>query len=221
MNTLTSRTDTAGNRIWSSKDLLDKKSKLPKTIHREELSTNGAFMLHNLLSQKDCEGIVRNCNSMGFTGAALNLGNGKSVIRRQERYCGRILLDVLDLGTLWGRLRPHLSQTSIGRNTYEPFGLNPRLRILKYTRGQFFRKHYDGGHNRSLMTLIIYLSDACRGGETNFYKGSRCVDSVRPRTGSALLFFHDRHPLSPLHEGSDVIRGEKYVLRTDVYFRKA
>lgn len=220
MNTLSSRTDTSGNQIWSSKDLLEQKSKITANVYKEELSTKGAFILHNILSLEECEKIVTNSKSMGFTEAALNLGNGKLVVRRQERCCGRILLEVLDLSILWERLKPHLNFTSIGRNEYEPVGLNPRLRILKYTAGQFFRKHYDGGHNQSLMTLIIYLSDGCKGGETNFYKGSKCVDSVRPKAGSALLFFHDRHPLSPLHEGSEVSRGEKYVLRTDVYFQK-
>ena len=217
MNTITSRTDTGGNRIWSTRDLIQTQSK--KTVRREDLSV-GAFILHDFISRNECERIVENSESMGFTDAAVNLGNGKSVIRRQERCCGRVLLEVFDLSMLWERLKPHLSHTSIGRNNYEPIGLNPRLRILKYTQGQYFRKHYDVGYNQSLMTLIIYLSDGCRGGETNFYKGSRCVDSVRPRTGSAILFFHDRHPLSPLHEGSKVIRGEKYILRTDVYFRK-
>ena len=42
---------------------------------------------------------------------------------------------------------------------------------------------------------------------------SRVGPTVLPRTGSALIF---THPV--LHEGCEVTRGRKYVLRTDVMY---
>ena len=41
---------------------------------------------------------------------------------------------------------------------------------------------------------------------------------VQPERGSALIFPHGPHPHSPLHVGSPVHRGTKYVLRTDVLY---
>jgi prolyl 4-hydroxylase len=57
---------------------------------------------------------------------------------------------------------------------------------------------------------MIYLNDAFEGGETKFNK---C--SIEPATGKALIF---RHEL--LHEGCPVITGIKYVLRTDIMYRR-
>ena len=36
--------------------------------------------------------------------------------------------------------------------------------------------------------------------------------------GSALVFFHGDHPLSPLHEGSLVTKGVKRIVRSDVLY---
>lgn len=192
---------------------------LQGTVRTESLNIDGAFLLHNVLTSSECEQIIRDAEQMSFEEASLNLGNGSSVLRRQERKCQRLLLHVENLSSLWERIRPHVPcPVELRSKAFTPCGLNPRLRILKYGRGEYFRKHYDGGHNGSLMTLIIYLSDNFRGGETRFFKGSRCTDEVRPRTGMGLLFFHDRHPLSPLHEGCELGSGTKYALRTDIYF---
>ena len=56
---------------------------------------------------------------------------------------------------------------------------------------------------------MIYLHDNFEGGETTF-KGI----SIRPKQGMALLFLHNLY-----HEGSEVTKGVKYVLRTDVMYR--
>jgi len=43
--------------------------------------------------------------------------------------------------------------------------------------------------------------------------------SVAPAAGSVLCFYHGQHPRSPLHEGSVVVEGVKYVARSDVLYR--
>jgi len=45
------------------------------------------------------------------------------------------------------------------------------------------------------------------------------VNRVAPETGAVLVFYHS-HPLSPLHEGSTVAKGSKYVLRSDIMYRQ-
>ncbi len=39
--------------------------------------------------------------------------------------------------------------------------------------------------------------------------------AVKPECGKALVFFHRQ-----LHEGAAVIRGRKYVLRSDIMYRR-
>ena len=97
-----------------------------------------------------------------------------------------------------------------------PVGINERLRIYRYDRGQKFVWHMDGSFqrengDRSMLTLLIYLNEVEEGGATSFKKLK-----VEPATGKALFFLH-RY----LHQGDEVIQGRKYVLRTDVMYRAA
>ena len=97
-------------------------------------------------------------------------------------------------------------------------GANPRLRIYRYAPGQRHGVHWDtvvelDDGVRSLLTLVFYLNDDFAGGETEFPELER---TVAPRAGRALLFQH-----RVLHTASEVLRGEKLVLRTDVLYRPA
>ncbi|KAJ5088553.1 hypothetical protein N7456_012169 [Penicillium angulare] len=115
----------------------------------------------------------------------------------------------------------------------EPLGLNPNIRIYRYSAGQFFAQHYDESNAltflpqsatkavpaRTTWTLLIYLT-SCSGGETIFYpdptRENRNPEpiSVAPEAGMALLHRHGDHCM--LHEGAEVTGGEKWVLRSDL-----
>ena len=95
------------------------------------------------------------------------------------------------------------------------FGANPRLRVYRYGPGERHGAHWDtvvelDGGVRSLLTLVFYLNDGFDGGATEFPELGRTIE---PRRGRALLFQH-----RVLHEASEVVRGEKLVLRTDVLY---
>lgn len=108
-------------------------------------------------------------------------------------------------------------------------GLNSNIRIYRYSPGQFFDQHYDVSNKviapgnlagKTTWTLLIYLT-SCEGGETAFYpepasKRDKTPDpiSVDPQVGSALL--HRHFPECLLHEGKEVLSGEKWVLRSDL-----
>ncbi|CAM6126764.1 unnamed protein product [Calypogeia fissa] len=109
------------------------------------------------------------------------------------------------------------------------------MQILKYEYGQKYEPHFDyfhdkynqvqGGHR--IATVLMYLSDVVKGGETVFpsaedksFKddswtecGKRGV-AVKPRKGDALLFYNLHTNASPdeesLHMGCPVIEGEKW-----------
>ncbi|KIW74644.1 hypothetical protein Z517_11414 [Fonsecaea pedrosoi CBS 271.37] len=113
-------------------------------------------------------------------------------------------------------------------------GLNPNIRVYRYRPGQFFDKHYDESNKlqfgeqklpaKTTWTLLIYLT-TCEGGETAFYpeplkKGDRPPEPivVGLETGMALLHKHGDDCL--LHEGKEVKKGEKWVLRSDVVVQR-
>ncbi|GAQ43208.1 hypothetical protein AtubIFM55763_003473 [Aspergillus tubingensis] len=114
----------------------------------------------------------------------------------------------------------------------EPIGLNGNIRIYRYSKGQFFDKHYDDSNAitfsspgrppraaRTTWTLLIYLT-SCEGGETVFYPEATRTNrnpepvSVAPVPGMALLHRHGDRCM--LHEGKEVREGEKWVLRSDL-----
>ncbi|KAI9753360.1 MAG: hypothetical protein M4579_005185 [Chaenotheca gracillima] len=118
-------------------------------------------------------------------------------------------------------------------------GLNPNIRVYRYVKGQFFAPHYDDSNTLSLptepssstipckttWTLLIYLtspSTGCLGGETVFYPDNPDPKSKKDQepvvisleTGMALLHRHGSDCM--LHEGREVLAGEKWVIRSDL-----
>ncbi|OTA87522.1 hypothetical protein M434DRAFT_35269 [Hypoxylon sp. CO27-5] len=119
-------------------------------------------------------------------------------------------------------------------------GLNPNIRIYRYSKGQYFDCHYDESNlvtlpsinepsgtisTKTTWTLLLYLTSAaegCAGGETVFYphdrKSPKEEIAIAPETGLLLLHKHGDDCL--LHEGREVIAGEKWIIRTDLCVKK-
>ena len=113
---------------------------------------------------------------------------------------------------------------------YEPYGLNPCFRFVRYGPGGYFAPHHDGGFangetDTSIKTFMLYLNDVVDGGRTNFFteaqthykrpNPARLRHSFRPRAGSCLVFNH-----AITHDGSDVVSGEKWILRSEVMYQR-
>jgi prolyl 4-hydroxylase len=94
------------------------------------------------------------------------------------------------------------------------------FRMYRYVPGQYFKPHKDGsftdGPHESEITVLVYLND-CQGGETVLmpYGVSQAWAhlSFQPKAGDVLMFEHN-----VWHEGRPVTTGEKYVLRTDLFY---
>ena len=120
--------------------------------------------------------------------------------------------DPAEAGDLLDRVRHAVPDRSLGLAIA---GANPRLRLYRYGPGQHHGAHWDDvvlldGGVRSLLTLVFYLNDDFEGGRTTF---PELGEGIAPRAGRALLFQH-----RILHAAEAVIRGEKFVLRTDVLY---
>lgn len=118
-------------------------------------------------------------------------------------------------------------------------GLNARWRFYQYQQGGVYRPHVDGawpgsaldkrgryvydafGDRLSKLTAVVYLNQNFEGGATAFYSAtddSLKVVGVQPTTGSVLFFPHGDARGSLIHEGSSVISGSKYIIRTEVLY---
>ncbi|CAE7056271.1 unnamed protein product [Rhizoctonia solani] len=166
----------------------------------------------------------------------------------QATHSGTIVLDSPTLASeLFTRLEPYLSSVAHIPNsplhaqfadgvTYlsdppaKMVGFNQRLRFLKYSPAQFFRKHCDGNYydpesgHISYYTLQLYLNDMPpeQGGSTRFWGSpnsngrdiSPYVD-VQPKLGRALIFEQS----GLWHSGQDVLEGgEKYTIRAELMY---
>jgi hypothetical protein len=139
---------------------------------------------------------------------------GGPVMAKEIRNNERLMVDDPEMAvTLYERANPFLVPEWFG---WEVLGFNERFRYYRYDPGQRFALHADGYferhfHERSQFTFMIYLNEGFEGGETVF--GLRL--GVKPEVGKALVFYHRQ-----LHEGAAVISGRKYVLRTDIMYRR-
>lgn len=155
---------------------------------------------------------------------------------------------------LWRRLKPFMAETwdynpytptdHDNHAKWKPIGVNPLMRFIRYDEGGQLVGHYDAAYvkddnQRSLMSLILYITNNSNGGATRFLRdpqaGKRMdemdfsdwdrsgnndevIYTNHPEAGSALLFnhrmLHDGQPLGPRSPG-------KLIIRTDLMFEKA
>jgi prolyl 4-hydroxylase len=180
-------------------------------MQRTEHKPSTIFTVDHFFTEAECNEHIAWSEKRGYQQAKIN-SFGKQVTRTDVRNNSRIIFkDEALAERIWQRIQP-FCVPKFGYMT--AIGLNEMFRFYKYSRGQQFKAHIDGSYERnetesSLYTLMIYLNESFLGGDTWF------EDLViKPKTGMALIFKHDL-----LHEGREVIKGEKYVLRTDIMYK--
>lgn len=175
---------------------------------------NGIWVVENFFTHEECQEWIDFAENIGFEDAPVSIGIGKEAIRKDIRNNNRAMVDDEDRAfLLWKKTKDHLPQVINQRGGR---GLNERLRFYRYDPGQQFRYHFDGSFRRpngqqSLLTFMVYLNEDFVGGETTFLNLEETI--VKPKTGMMLAFKHEI-----LHQGSEVLSGRKYVLRSDVMF---
>lgn len=138
------------------------------------------------------------------------LATDNPVYRDQDRV---IIDDAAIADDLFRRLRPRLPATM---GALRLRGLNPRLRMYRYSPGQRFAPHTDHWYRPddrhiTLHSVLVYFNDDFTGGETRFIEPIE--RTITPRRGSALVFQHKLR-----HEGCVVQKGHKYAMRSDLVY---
>ena len=174
-----------------------------------------------VLSDQECDAWIRWGESKGFV-----LEKHAQTSNIAHRDNGRLAVDSAEIASqIFARLAPWIPSEVGGKRAC---GCNSNIRLYKYEPGQRFGPHVDQANRLSdgsvtEFTVLLYLSgDGVVGGETVFYgsHGSNPSDDTirfKPRKGACLVHAHGMRCLT--HEGSEVTKGVKYLLRTDISFK--
>lgn len=141
-----------------------------------------------------------------------------------------ICKDVSLSNALYHRLLPHLpSEVREEGEAWHVSGCNEVFRLSKYNATDRFQRHVDtyferfvdeNTREKSMFTVNIYLNDDFTGGTTRFYHDRDVLEAtIVPKSGLCLLF---RQPSTArlLHDGEEVSNGVKYLIRSDVMYRR-
>lgn len=201
-------------------------------VRREEVAP-GVYLLHGLMTRKECRRLIAAAEAIGFSHAGLAIGDDTYRVNLAVRNNLRVVFDAPPLAAgLWARASGLLTPDHEGAPVR---GLNDRFRVYRYEEGMRFFPHVDvrttvpAGETRA--SLVIYLSDEFEGGSTRFFEtkdravrrgegrgrkfDNRVRFALRPEIGGAVVFEH-----LLLHEGAEVTRGVKYAVRSDVVYAR-
>ena len=216
----------------------------PDTVQRHELTQIPAsFQLTNLLTPSECQRFIKQTETLGYSqDASVSLPRK---VRQNENVVW--IIDDLTHDVIWERCQVLIAQAPQLFHDKKAVALNKRFRFYKYSEGDFFKPHTDGAwpgsaiinkkvvanaypKQYSEMTFLILLSDDFEGGETTFYvhkgdahkaaKRTEDVSIVEIKTpiGGVLCFPHGTHPQHCLHGSREILKGIKYIIRTDLLF---
>ena len=191
----------------------------------------GAFVLCNILTEKECDYLVSAAEALKFTPDVVEGIDNLTMIADQH------LVDVI-----YSRSN-ELMPPSIGGCSLS--GINARFRFFRYFASAVYRPHIDGSwpgsaidcngklvddfykDRVSKLTFLIYLNSNFTGGATTFFVPNSSkigiieARGVEPTRGCILCFPHGDSEYSLVHEGSAVVSGTKYVIRTDVLYKSS
>ncbi|KAK2021559.1 prolyl 4-hydroxylase [Colletotrichum zoysiae] len=209
----------------------------PATLHSHPV-VPGLSLLRDVLSPDECKAIIAAGETVNFLPDAPLREDGDISILAHNFYW---VVDAAFHDALWARVSSFVPASVGGRAVR---GLNRRFRVYRYVPGAEYRAHIDGawppsgilpdgtyvydaspegGAQSSLFTFLIYLNDEFEGGETTYFlpgarEGTLNAYPVRPVMGGVAMFPHGDARDAPLHEGTGVRKGAKYVIRTEVEY---
>ena len=170
------------------------------------------WTIDQFLTKEACEDLIILSEQKGYEEAKVSLSSGANMMKGiRNNY--RLMYNDENLAAKYWNLLKDFCPSQL--DAAIAVGLNEQFRFYKYESNQRFERHIDGRFKRndqeeSRITFMIYLNDDYTGGATIFDNVT-----ISPKIGQALCFIHEQK-----HEGSPIIQGTKYVLRTDVMYRE-
>ncbi|KAF5189923.1 Prolyl 4-hydroxylase [Thalictrum thalictroides] len=188
-----------------------------------------AFLYKNFLTDEECDHLISLSMGKLRKSMVIDSENGTSVPSKYRTSSGFFLLQEDEVAT---RISARIAAW-----TFLPPDHAEAFHILRYNRGEKYDPHYDffvdNMHTRNAgqryATVLMYLSNVEKGGETIFPYSEAKLDqpkdetwsdcaksgyAVKPRKGDALLFFslHINTSTDPdsTHGSCPVIKGEKW-----------
>ncbi|KAM7463003.1 hypothetical protein LguiA_031124 [Lonicera macranthoides] len=190
-----------------------------------------AFVYEGFLTYDECDHLIALAKTELKRSAVADNVSGKSKLSEVRTSSGMFIAKAKD---------PIVAgiEDKIATWTFLPKENGEDIQVLRYEPGQKYDPHFDyftdkvniarGGHR--IATVLMYLTDVAKGGETVFPSAeesprrkpadddlSECAKkgiAVKPRKGDALLFFSLLPTATPdpnsLHAGCPVIEGEKW-----------
>jgi len=194
-----------------------------------------AFVYRGFLSEEECDHLTSLAKKELKRSAVADSGSGESLVSEVRTSSGMFIPKGKD--AIISRI-----EDKIAAWTFLPKENGEDMQVLRYEPGEKYDPHFDffqdkiniirGGHR--VATVLMYLTDVSKGGETVFPSAeedthrrissiikddtlSDCAKkgiAVKPKRGDALLFFsltpHAVPDTRSLHAGCPVIEGEKW-----------
>lgn len=190
------------------------------------------FVIKNFLSPEECQSIIQVSEKQGFVSTNYD---------QNHRSNTRLVLSDEKFAQLcFQRIAPYIPKFVTWNNQqWIVDSINPMFRCCKYIPGQKCGRHTDFHHvesntKRSFFTFMIYLNNVQSvldqsdldpkktevGGRTLFYQEDKeemfsfhQVAEISPEQGLLVFFHHDN-----LHEGEELYKGEKYIIRSEIIY---
>eukprot|EP01121_Diplochlamys_sp_Union-15-3_P021640 TRINITY_DN8864_c0_g1_i2.p1 TRINITY_DN8864_c0_g1~~TRINITY_DN8864_c0_g1_i2.p1 ORF type:complete len:257 (+),score=36.17 TRINITY_DN8864_c0_g1_i2:46-816(+) len=202
------------------------------------------FVIEDLFSKEECENMIKLGKKNGFIPVAKTGGGAAG--KKNRNNSSAVFTDETIANMIWNKVQPYMEAdlTNISNfynNSY--VGTDPtawkvdsicdKIRIYMYDKGEYFNPHMDGSLKREVnkdgntyvqqtfVSLMVYLNDDFKGGETEFFENSSKMANLKhkftivPKRGMVAIFPHEN-----LHRSTPIVKGIKYLLRTDVVYSK-
>jgi len=223
-----------------------------------ELCEERLLEIPGFLSKDECLRLIKESETRGFKKSAPSGGGHGRTGREGARTSWfSVTHDQQFVDGIWKKVERYLPDdlSFLKQNTYFDSKTNgkewktafvhDKLRVYKYEVGDSFPEHYDYKIKReseddegaftdqSFLTLLVYLNDDFKGGETGYWMNDEGIHCrfmrnenkanggkehqrvIIPVTGKAIV-----QDQNILHEGMPPTQGTKYILRMDIIHRK-
>ncbi len=227
----------------------------PNTASKPHIVTPGALYIRHVLSARDCQQLLRAMNASGQASPVSVQGRADFPDNRVGSVRATGWSPTLGM-QFWHQIKHAVPPSLIAQDTtatdwfapqahrhWEPIGVSPLLRFMRYEAGGEHYGHYDAGYDygdgrRTLMSLVFYLTTPPpqSGGRTRFLQDGQqqkpvwkrnhedwlrraepqeVIAGVSPRAGDA-LFFHHRlcHDVEP-YTGQT----PRVIIRADIVYK--